>query len=453
MEAKGYSVMKGLLSPLRTGLHYEWIVLIVVAPLLMFPTVRPQWTAWALITLLLLVILRLVLRREAWPVPPFNGALFLFVLMVLVSVLVTAAPELTLPKATNLILGVMAVRIIAFVVHRERGLVIGWGLLLLTGFAMITVGVLSVQWFNKVPFVSPLVKLLPQSSLRLPEAPSRGVHPNELGWILAFYVPVVAGVFLNFPGSPRPVKRTILIFSVLLMLFVYATLVVFLTQSRSGWFGSAGGILLVAVVSGLSAPRSRVRQITRYFVVLAGLAFSVVLIARWGFGVAQVVSFLQKGWPETSVGAIDVIGRLEVWSRAVYALQDFSFTGIGLGTFRRVAPLLYPYFVLDASIEGPPDAHNLLLQAGVDFGFPGLITYLALILIASGTIAVYVRGDGWERTVAFSLLGGLVGIHLYGLTDTISFGAKPGILFWMAIGLLGALANIPRVKDATVEHD
>ena len=46
--------------------------------------------------------------------------------------------------------------------------------------------------------------------------------------------------------------------------------------------------------------------------------------------------------------------RLEIWSRAIYMLQDFPFTGIGMGAFRQVANLLYPFFLAG------PDAERLV---------------------------------------------------------------------------------------------
>jgi O-antigen ligase len=37
------------------------------------------------------------------------------------------------------------------------------------------------------------------------------------------------------------------------------------------------------------------------------------------------------------IGGLDE--RVEIWSRALYAIQDFSFTGVGLGAFNRVIPI------------------------------------------------------------------------------------------------------------------
>ncbi|MEZ4613605.1 MAG: hypothetical protein R2838_25755 [Caldilineaceae bacterium] len=44
-------------------------------------------------------------------------------------------------------------------------------------------------------------------------------------------------------------------------------------------------------------------------------------------------------------------GRLDIWRNSVQALGDFSFTGIGIGTFTTILPLLYP---LQFSVESYP---------------------------------------------------------------------------------------------------
>jgi predicted lipid-binding transport protein (Tim44 family) len=41
--------------------------------------------------------------------------------------------------------------------------------------------------------------------------------------------------------------------------------------------------------------------------------------------------------------------------------------------------------------------------------------------------------------LVIGLGGGLLAHLLYGLTDAVSLGAKPGILFWILLGLITAL--------------
>ena len=59
--------------------------------------------------------------------------------------------------------------------------------------------------------------------------------------------------------------------------------------------------------------------------------------------------------------------RLEIWSRGLHMLQDFPFTGIGMGAFRQVANLLYPFFLIGPDAE-IPHAHNIFLQVVSTWG-------------------------------------------------------------------------------------
>jgi len=78
-------------------------------------------------------------------------------------------------------------------------------------------------------------------------------------------------------------------------------------------------------------------------------------------------------------------GRVEIWSRAIYGIRDFSFTGMGLGTFRHIVPMVYPLFSVSPDLD-VGHAHNELLQAGVDLGIPGLIAFIALQALGLGAV-------------------------------------------------------------------
>ena len=139
-------------------------------------------------------------------------------------------------------------------------------------------------------------------------------------------------------------------------------------------------------------------------------------------------------------------GRVEIWSRAIYGLQDFPFTGMGMNTFREVVHVLYPLFLIAPDVD-IGHAHNEFLQAGLDLGIPGLIAFIALYIGAFWMLA-----DIWKRTrnsqpltpnlqrsTVLGLGGGLSAHLLYGLTDAVALGAKPGVLFWMLLGLIAGL--------------
>jgi len=96
-----------LKESIRRILSLEWLVAGAAAPFLMFPTVRPRWTATALAVLVVWWLLRWAVRGEPWPVTPFNGALLLFALMVPVGIWASPAREATLPDAVRVVLGLI----------------------------------------------------------------------------------------------------------------------------------------------------------------------------------------------------------------------------------------------------------------------------------------------------------------------------------------------------------
>ena len=141
--------------------------------------------------------------------------------------------------------------------------------------------------------------------------------------------------------------------------------------------------------------------------------------------------------------------RPEIWLRAVSAIQDFPWTGIGLGLFEPVIPQLYPYFVLADGIE---HAHNLFLQVGVDMGIPGLVAYLAIIFCTVAALARPLQRP-WRRTVqdqtsqserrrqsrnwalAAGTLASLAAMGVHGLVDAVTWGTKLAFLPWLLFAL------------------
>ena len=118
----------------------------------------------------------------------------------------------------------------------------------------------------------------------------------------------------------------------------------------------------------------------------AVVAFAVLAFA---LGIPRVVDLaISRSGPEM---ARNVSGRVELWSRALYGIHDFPFTGMGMNVFRKVMPGLYPTYMATPGFD-VAHAHNHLLQAALDLGVPGLIAYLALWI---GTAALLVRVYRW----------------------------------------------------------
>ena len=225
------------------------------------------------------------------------------------------------------------------------------------------------------------------------------------------------------------------VIAVLSSLALLATLA--LTQSRGAYLGAAVSLL---VLFSLRWPRAA-RVVVPLVVILALIRVSFI-------GWDVVADELTAG---DVTGGLD--RRVEIWSRAIYAIQDFPFTGLGLGTFERVVAVLYPLFLHP---EGTvPHAHNLLLQVAVDLGLPGLIAYMALLgLTFVGAFSAYrtfrqgKEGAKWKgengglAMLCAGCIAGMAGMGVHSIVDVANWGIKLAFIPWTVIGLVVALRGI-----------
>jgi putative inorganic carbon (HCO3(-)) transporter len=265
-----------------------------------------------------------------------------------------------------------------------------WGLVG-TGVMLSGLALMGVKWAAKVPVLRPLLA-------RLPTVLSETINANVMGGILAVIVSTSIGLLLIGWCGHRWGGRLALLGA---SLGIVAVLV--LTQSRGAWMGFA----TLAVITG-------------------------VLV--WHLGLDRVAGLLLTSQTVQTVGS-----RVEIWSRALYMIQDFPFTGIGMGTFRQVANVLYPFFLAGPDAE-IPHAHNLFLQVAVDLGLPGLVAWLAvLLLVMVAAWQTYRRGrtcgDHWLAGLGAGLLCSQVALVVHGLTDAVTWGTRPAIIVWAVWGL------------------
>ncbi len=247
---------------------------------------------------------------------------------------------------------------------------------------------------------------------RLNEA---GFNGNIVGGTVAMIFPMYLFLFLF---DSKGIGKLLLGLS---LLVVGGALL--LTQSR----GAIVGVILALLAVGVWR--------NRWVLVTIPVLVAGVLWAVHHFGAQQVAEFLLV----TNTTAT-VAGRSELWQRAIYMMQDFPYTGIGLGTFAKVAPILYPFFLIspDAKV---PHAHNLILQAGVDLGIPGLVAFVSFLTVFS---IVALRTLKLSRNTSFeplsmSLFCGFMVYLIHGLVDNVTFSTKPGIVIWAIMGLMTAL--------------
>ena len=414
------------------------------------------------------------------PLTPLNGTLLLIATMVLVSLWATFDIAFSLPKISGMVLGFG----VYFAVAREAEHPRGWMLSLLAflgfGLGIAALGIFGTNWFSsKITLFDPVTTRLPRFITGLQGAES-GFHPNEVAGALIWVLPVmmalsVALFFLQRKpeNGDAPTQRKdwqakmcgwrligVTILSLAATFFVAA--VFLLCQSRGGYIG----LTLTLPVLILIAFPPRWRWYSLALLVLFAIVFGILFASRGEVARSGITISNLAANPAFSLNTME--GRLELWSRAIYGILDFPITGMGMNTFRKVMPVLYPLFLIGPDMD-IGHAHNEFLQVALDLGIPGLISFIALYIGA-----FWMLTDIWKttchpqlntdhcllftghwslvtRSLTLGLGGGLLAHLLYGLTDAVALGAKPGVLFWMLLGLITGLHRQAQEYYAVVD--
>jgi putative inorganic carbon (HCO3(-)) transporter len=423
----------------RSLVAAELAIVLLIAPALLFPSPR-RMLALAVVPLIWFAA---HVHTGRWvPRTPLNSVLVVLLAMAGVSLWATYDPLASLGKVAGVLLGVWLVWAVVRWITTPWRLDVSVAVFLAAGAGLAVIGLLGTNWFSKFPVFGVVIDRLPKAIRGLPGA-EEGFHPNLVAGCLVLFVPLQLSLtwraLTTWRTSPSAERgRWLARFAghAGLLLLTGGTLL--LTQSRGAWTGMAaaglafcawhsrltrriaGGLLLAGVLAVLAVGPSRV----------ANLA-----ISRSGPGMAG-----------------NVEGRMELWSRAIYGIQDFPITGMGMNTFRKIMPVLYPTFLTSPDFD-VAHAHNHLLQAALDLGLPGLVAYTALWLLLAVMLMRVYRGaaDARVRVVAGGLGAGLIAHFSFGMTDAVALGAKAGVLFWLAVALVTALHQIwplPQTLDS-----
>ena len=290
----------------------------------------------------------------------------------------------------------------------------------------------------------PKDKLLPFDGLYavLPKGPQvvdhggrlGGIGPNQIGGLLALFVPLSFALSLDSAGSSRSVR------AVAALALAFALVVLLLTQSRSAYVGALVGLALVGLWRVNRSAWLRNRSTSR-----------VVLNAAFGLALVLLVAAIAGTWlaPLDST-AETLTGRLRIWSASLILIGDYLVSGVGPGQFPIVLKAAFPELA-DSVAPHIPHAHNLALQAMLDLGIPGSLALGILIAFAAGGLIATVR-DSSEPSVQLLCvgLGGSIGAFcVFGLTDAIAPGARGGLSFWLVLGLALACGRLSRQAPVT----
>lgn len=308
-------------------------------------------------------------------------------------------------------------------------------------FFCIGVGI-SVYFFLTHDFVAQprKVQIVNEIGRRLmdirPGLDWRPIHPNYVSGLAAILTP-----FALYPAiKPMPQGRftTILIRGFTAVGFGLAILAVLMTTSRGSIMAIAGatGLLVCGWIS------------TRYKSKLPlnrGVFFPIFVFAcLCGFLLLLFAGPAQSGGVISPNYHYGTSSRAELFTRSLYLVSDFPFTGGGLGAF----PALYSHYILGIPFYNVPNSHNLFLDVAIEQGFVGGISFLMIYLISIWSAARSIADPAVSPTRPLSLLvfAALIIAFLHGLVDDYLYNGNGTIL---GLALVGMFTSIrPESIDA-----
>jgi putative inorganic carbon (HCO3(-)) transporter len=423
---------------------WEWLLYIAILPVIAFPSLFDEWVyIFVLVLLPLSWIVRKAQSGHFFPPTPLDWTLVLFSLMILVSLVVTPDFEFSLPKVIRVVYGISILyAAVYFIRNLQNRMKLATALYLVLGIGIAAVGLVDAQWTRKYPILELIIRYLPKNSLSLTGA-EVGINTNQFAGVLLLVAPLsvaltVTALVKTIQVGKETDRQTLLILVLGAATALILVSTVVLAQTRGAYLGL--GLALVFMV--LAVLRWQLLlPVTGLIAVVAGTAIVMQTLAD-----TSRKTTLLDVIPSTLLGPsfIETVeSRYEIMARAIYGIQDFPLTGMGLNAFRLVVPILYPMFR-----SGPDSdvlhAHNQFLQAGLDLGIPGLITYLALWLGAAGLLWQVWRSssDFWLRSLALGFAGSLLAYFVFGMGNAVPLGSRSGFVFWLLFGLVVGLYNV-----------
>ncbi len=389
----------------------EPVILIGLLPIFVL---ADQYLWWGAAILAVVWLARwLATGRLTRPFPTL-WPLVIFAALIPTTLLITALPAVTHAQVGYLIAGLaFYLGVINWTTSETR-------LVWLLGGVLIAVGLLAV---TSPILVEALASELGRSfgavaalNRRMPEH----VNPNVMSGALALWTPIAFFLAWRPLGASKQQRWLLRILAAASAIAL--TLALYLLRTRGVWLALIVALVLVSLV-----------RWPRLWRLLPLLVTGLWLAVMQGWYANWVAAIFR----DDPVGGLDV--RYDIWARALLALREFSITGLGMGGWAQLGPLLYPSS-MTSPLSTIEHAHNLIIQIGVDLGIPGLIAYLALLGLSFGMAARARRrflaaANYPAANLALAAWAALAAMLIHGLVDAVTWGTKPAVLAWMLLAL------------------
>jgi O-antigen ligase len=350
---------------------------------------------------------------------PIDIPLFLFIVVMLATSFTGLMPRQAFVESAYILIAFMLFYFVVGLIHR------GWDVRIFSKAVLIIGGVFMIlSWSEFMRWYLAWLQLktggfIPPYAYRLPA-------PN--------FICVILNVWVIFAGAHFIYARDKLM-KILLGLYLLSAMgLIYLTSSRGGWLGLAGGLFIFALIF-LSRrvpgwPRLAWRKLRKPVYLVSGLLVIAVLIAAAGFVFISIEN-------QPTHGPI-MSSRSFLWNPAFKAIAESPWIGNG--------PYAYIFYYLQENSVPNNQlfdyAHNIYLDTLASSGVIGLIVLLFLIykLIKNMTKLLKDKDD-YTFLLALGVLGGFSAFLVHGLFDSVHHTVPVSlwnlcILLAIPIGLL-----------------
>lgn len=301
-----------------------------------------------------------------------------------------------------------------------------WGISIFALVEMIAVPLFYLGWVETGGQLFPL----PPVGLRLPGALLGG--PNHIAALINLIIPLM---LVKALAAPRTTPKISWVAAGLFYLTVE-----YYTSSRAGWISGLAAILVVATLFYLPRFRKIISGQKNKFSFSVGNQTKVAIALGITLMVAIAILFSRQ--VQVTPGHRGLLsGRPLIWSNAINIWARSPLLGSGLDSF--------PVFYVE-EIQAPPgwlpnQAHNLLLQLGVETGLAGLALVSALALfVARAFLRAWRLGSRrlQQRARLASYAGVGAAVLVNGLADYAFDNALYAVAVLIILGLI--LAQDPQ---------